>query len=144
MSSEHSLTAFVNITVSLHKVILNNGRVQRLPPNSWNFSLSTPCCCRTEPPTRQLPLPLLTLIFKSPHPRTCLLIFRERGRKGGRERERNMDVREIHRLAASGMHPDWGPNLQPGCVPDQESKLQPFGLQDNAQPRATPARADVN
>lgn len=37
MSSEHSLM-FVNISVSLHNVILNNGCVWRLLPNSWNFA----------------------------------------------------------------------------------------------------------
>ena len=44
-----------------------------------------------------------------------ILIFLERG-KGGRKRERNIDVRE-HRLAAFCMCPDPGSNLHPRHVP---------------------------
>ena len=41
----------------------------------------------------------------------------ERGKGWEKERERNIDVREKHRLAASCTRPDWGPNLQPSHVP---------------------------
>ena len=53
----------------------------------------------------------LLFYFPYPHLRTCLLIFRERGM--GRERERNIDVREKHRLVASCTQSDQGQNLQP-------------------------------
>ena len=43
------------------------------------------------------------------------LIFLER-EKGG-ERERNINIREKHRLFASRMHPDQGSNLQIRCMP---------------------------
>ena len=43
-------------------------------------------------------------------PKDMLTDFSERRR----ERER---VGEKHRLGASRTHPDWGLNLQPGCVP---------------------------
>ena len=41
---------------------------------------------------------------------------RKEGRKeGGKEKreKRNTDVREKHQMVGSGMHPDWGWNLQP-------------------------------
>ena len=44
-----------------------------------------------------------------------LFSFRERGKE--EERERNTDVREKHRLVASCVDPNWGPNLQPRQVP---------------------------
>ena len=50
-----------------------------------------------------------------------LIDFRERGRGGERERERdgerNIDMREKHRSVASRMCPDRGSNLQPRFVP---------------------------
>ena len=57
---------------------------------------------------------------KNPHLRTCLVIL-ERGEGRKRERERNIDVKEKHRLVASCMRPDWEPNRQPF-----------LGLRDNA------------
>ena len=45
-----------------------------------------------------------------------LIDLREKGRKG-RERERNIYVREKHQLATSRTHPDWGLNPQPRHVP---------------------------
>ena len=51
-----------------------------------------------------------------------LLLVLERGDRKENEREGNINVSEKHRLVASCTHPNWGPNLQP------------FGLQDNAQP----------
>ena len=41
-----------------------------------------------------------------------LVDFREKGKEGGRERER-----EKHRLVASRTHPDWGLDLKPRYVP---------------------------
>ena len=69
-----------------------------------------------------------------PHPRTCLLIFRERGREGEREGEK-------HCLPLIGPPTrDQTPNL---CMcSDLESNLQPFGLQDDTPTNwATVARA---
>ena len=40
-------------------------------------------------------------------------LFLERGEGREKERERNINVREIHPLVASLMHPNQGPNLQP-------------------------------
>ena len=73
----------------------------------------------------------------NPHPRTCLLAFRERGRGqgkrggwgggGGRETERQ---RERHQSVASQMHPNWGSNLQTGMCPyqNQTHNLVVYGM----------------
>ena len=45
-----------------------------------------------------------------------LCIFRERGREE-EKRERNINVYDKHRLVASHMHPDQGPNPQSRHVP---------------------------
>ena len=45
-----------------------------------------------------------------------LIDFRERRREGGRERERNTDVREKHQFVAYSIYPDWGWNLKPRCM----------------------------
>ena len=59
---------------------------------------------------------------KYSHPRTFFHCF---------ERERNIDVREKHRLVASCrlLTQDWTHNL--GMCPDQKSSLQPFGVWDD-------------
>ena len=50
--------------------------------------------------------------FFNPHPRICLLILeREEGR------DRDTDMREKHRLVASGSHPNRGSNPQLRYVP---------------------------
>ena len=58
----------------------------------------------------------------------------EKERERERERERNTYVREKHWLVAFCTRPtrDWTCNL--GMCSDSKSNLQPFGLQDNAQP----------
>ena len=43
-------------------------------------------------------------------------LFLERGDGREKERERNVDEREKHRLVVSLMSPDWGLNLQPRLV----------------------------
>ena len=55
----------------------------------------------------------------NPHPRMCLLIFREKGREGEGRRagERNSNVREQDQWVAPGMHPNQGSNPQPMYVP---------------------------
>ena len=45
-----------------------------------------------------------------------IYLFLERGREG-KEKETNIDVREIHRLVASRTGPDWVPILQFRHVP---------------------------
>ena len=75
------------------------------------------------------------------------LLFRERGREKGRER--NIDVKEKHQLVAICRHPDLGSlvgrpgiihtwpgnrTLNLGVCPDRESSWGPFALGDNAQP----------
>ena len=72
--------------------------------------------------------PALSPRFTCPKPRDtffvfCLFVFlrfylfsfRERGREG--EKEKNIDIREIHRLVASCRPPTKGPGLQPRHVP---------------------------
>ena len=53
--------------------------------------------------------------FFNPHLRLCLLIL---GREEGREKERNIDVREKHQLVASHVFPGQGWNPQPFGVWD--------------------------
>ena len=56
-----------------------------------------------------------------------LFTFRERGREG--ERERNMDVQEIHQLVGCLSHaPNQGPGLQPRHVPRLGIELVTFRL----------------
>ena len=64
-------------------------------------------------------------------PKTCLLISE---RRKGRERERNIDVRERHRMVASSTCPTGDKTHILGMCPNQELNLQPFGLWDNVQP----------
>ena len=60
--------------------------------------------------------------------------FLERG--GGREeeRERDVDARETHQLAASHMHPNWGQTCSPGMCPGQGLNRRPSALWDDAHP----------
>ena len=72
-----------------------------------------------------------------------MILEREEGKEGSREREReetkgwewgrerNIDVREKHRLAASGTGPNWYQASNPGLYPDQELNLQSFGAWDD-------------
>ena len=66
------------------------------------------------------------------HLRTCILILERRERRE-REGERNIDVREKHRLVSSLYTPtgDWTCNL--GMCPDWEWNPWPFSLQDDTQ-----------
>ena len=59
-------------------------------------------------------------IYLNPHLWTSLLILgKEEGREGEKERERETDrhVRLKHGLVASYLYPNWGSNLKPKCVP---------------------------
>ena len=67
---------------------------------------------------------LLHIVFLK---RFCLFIFRERGREGGRER--NINVREIHRSVAYHVPPPGDLAHNPGTCPDWESNWRPFGSQ---------------
>ena len=89
-----------------------------------NVSLSHQCFSPSLSPFLPIPLKISKLKF----------LILKGGGGGEKERERNIDVREKHWLAAFCKHLDWGLNLQPRHVPDQESKWQPFGLQGDAQP----------
>ena len=85
-------------------------------------------------------------LFK-PHPRIYSLILRggererERGKKGGREGERGIDVREKHWLVSSHtcFDLDWTCNL--GMCPDQGTNPQLFGVWDDVSTMSHPARA---
>ena len=54
----------------------------------------------------------------------CFILERWEGRE--KEKERDTDVREKHRLVASRMHPDWGLNSQPRHVPRPGIELATF------------------
>ena len=70
-------------------------------------------------------------VFLNPHPRICLLIFRER--KGERERKREKrHVREKHQLVASWTCPNGAQTQNLGICSDRWSSLWPFAVGDNA------------
>ena len=50
-----------------------------------------------------------------------IYLFLERGEKREKEREKNINVREIHRLVASHMPPTGGLAGNPGMCPDWDS-----------------------
>ena len=64
------------------------------------------------------------LIFKN------LFTFRERGRKGEREGEKQQSVRDTW-IGCLTLTPNWRPN--PGTCPDWELNQRPFGLQARTQ-----------
>ena len=69
-----------------------------------------------------------------------LLLEREKRRK--KEGERNINVRKKHRLVASHMCPNWGPNTQPECVPWLGIEPANFRLMGQCPTHwATPVRA---
>ena len=53
-------------------------------------------------------------------------LFLEKGEGRDKKRDRNVDVREKHRLVASCTSPDWEPNPKPRCVPWLEIELVTF------------------
>ena len=63
---------------------------------------------------------MMCFFKSSPEDTFSLLLETEKGR------ERNIDVREKHRLVASHLLPDWGWTLQPRHVSDWELNPQPF------------------
>ena len=69
------------------------------------------------------------IIFKD-----FLHLFLERGEGREKERERNIDVWEKYRSAASCMPPTGDLARNPGMCPDWESNQWPFSLLDDAQP----------
>ena len=66
--------------------------------------------------------------------RFLLYLSLEKREEREKERKRNIDVREKHRLVAPCIHPDRGWNPRPRCVPDWELDWQPITLQDDTQP----------
>ena len=75
-----------------------------------------------------------TYIYIKPQLRTflSLLLEREQGREEGRER--NIDVREKHRLVASLMRPDWGLAVRLGIEPATQICALPGNRTCNLQP----------
>ena len=63
-----------------------------------------------------------------------IYLFLERGKGKVTERERNINVREKHRLVASCRCPIWDQTQNVGMSPDRESNRRPFTLWDDAQP----------
>ena len=61
------------------------------------------------------------------------IYFLERGEGREKEKERNINVREIHQSVASHTCPAGGPSCDPGRWPDWELNWQPFGSQAGAQ-----------
>ena len=62
-----------------------------------------------------------------------IYLFSERGEGRGKERERNINVREKHQLAASHMTPSRDLAHNPGMCTDWESNQQLFGSQAGTQ-----------
>ena len=62
-----------------------------------------------------------------------ILFILERWNGKAKERERNIDVQEIHQSVASHMPPTWDSAHNPGMWPDLESNWWPFGLQAGTQ-----------
>ena len=71
------------------------------------------------------------LIFKNVFKRFYLFLERGEGRE--KDRERNIDVREIHQSVASRTPPSGDLAHNPGMCPDWEWNLQPFGSQAGTQ-----------
>ena len=65
-------------------------------------------------------------------PTNMLIDFRERGKKGERERERNINMRQKHQPVASGTHPDRDQTCNLDMCPAQESNPPPFVLWTDA------------
>ena len=61
------------------------------------------------------------------------ILFLERWEKREKERERNIDVWEIHQLVASHTPPTRDPACNAGVCPDWELNQRPFGLQTGTQ-----------
>ena len=82
---------------------------------------------------------ILNLFFK----KDFIYLLLERG--GGREkdRERNIDVRELHRSVASCTSPTGDLAGNPGMCPDWESNWLPFGSQAGTQ-SADPHQPGLN
>ena len=59
-----------------------------------------------------------------------MYVLIERGRR--REREKNIDMTEKHRLVASHTHLTKEQTHNPGTIPDRKLNLRPFGDRDNA------------
>ena len=62
------------------------------------------------------------------------ILFLERGEGRDKERERNIDVQEIHQLVDSCTPSTGDLALNPGMCPDWESNQQCFGSQAGTQP----------
>ena len=62
-----------------------------------------------------------------------LFMLRDRGREGESERERNINVQEIHWSVAFRMPPTGDLAHHPGMCSDWESNQRPFGLQASTQ-----------
>ena len=67
-------------------------------------------------------------------PKKKIFFLLGRGAERENERERNMDVREKHRSAASCTPLDQAPNPHPGMCQVGKSNWQPFSLGDEVQP----------
>ena len=104
---------------------LQHRHVPWLELNWWPFG-SQACALSTEPHQPGLD----HLFFKDV---IYYLFFRERGREE-KDRERNIEVREIHQLVASCTCPYQGTTRNPGLCPNQKSNWWPFSLWDNGQP----------
>ena len=62
-----------------------------------------------------------------------LYLFLERGKGREKERERSIDVQEIHQLVASPTCPTRDLAHNPGMCPELELNQRPFGLQAGTQ-----------
>ena len=62
-----------------------------------------------------------------------IYLFLDRGEGREKERERNIDVQEVHQWVASCMLPTGDLAHNPGMCPDWEPNQQPFGSQGDTQ-----------
>ena len=62
-----------------------------------------------------------------------MYLFLERGGGKKKEREKNIDMQEVHQSVASHMPPAGGLACNPGMYPDWELNQWPFGSQASTQ-----------
>ena len=71
--------------------------------------------------------------FPATFKKNFIYLFLERGEGREKERERSINVGEIHQLVAFHMPPTGNLAHNPGMCPDQELNQRPFILWDDAQ-----------
>ena len=133
-------------------------RLQACWPLAWTHTSALPslppACCLQNLGLVSLHNCVCVIPYNKHHTCTCIYMclcthiffnpmyidLRKREMERGREREKN-NVRAKHRSVASYTCPDQGSNPSLLMCPDQESNLQPFGVQDDAPTNWATSRA---